>query len=128
VPAQPSILVVEDEVLIRLHLAEELRDAGYTVVEAASGDEAMTLLASLEDVGLMLTDIRMPGTIDGLALASWVRAQFPHIKIVVVSTEVPDSMAQTFDHRFSKPVRLSELLATVRNLLPPAEQSSSHRR
>jgi CheY-like chemotaxis protein len=123
--AQRSILVVEDEVLIRLHLAEELRDAGYTVVEAASGDEAITVLSSVDDIGLVLTDIRMPGDVDGLALANWTRSKFSSIKIVLVSTEVHGGTHQEFDAGFTKPVRFDDLLRCVQKLLPGAEQSGS---
>jgi CheY-like chemotaxis protein len=116
-------LVVEDEVLIRLHVAEELRDAGYTVIEAASGDEAIAVLSSVDDIGLVLTDIRMPGDVDGLALATWTRGKFPSIKIVLISTEVHAGSHQEFDACFTKPVRFDDLLRCVRKLLPGAEQS-----
>lgn len=123
--AQRSILVVEDEVLIRLHLSEELRDAGYTVIEAATGDEAITLLSSVDDVGLLLTDIRMPGSVDGMALASWTRSRFPSIKIIVISTEIRVGSRVDFDACFTKPVRFGELIQCVRNLLPGTEQGHS---
>lgn len=125
--AQRSILVVEDEVLIRLHLAEELRDSGYTVIEAASGDEAITLLSSLDDIGLVLTDIRMPGSVDGMALAYWTRSQFPSIKIVLISTEVHSGTHVEFDACFTKPVRFDDLMRCVGKLLPKTEQGGSPR-
>jgi CheY-like chemotaxis protein len=126
--AQRSILVVEDEVLIRLHLAEELRDSGYNVIEAASGDEAITLLSSVDDIGLLLTDIRMPGNVDGIALANWTRSQFPSIKIVLISTEIRAGSPVEFDACFTKPVRFVELIQCVRKLLPETEQGHSHDR
>ena len=113
--------MVEDEVLIRLHLAEELRDAGYTIVEAASGDEAMTLLSALDDIALVLTDIRMPGSVDGMALANWTRNKFPDVKIILISTEVHRGMRDEFDACFSKPVRFDDLLRCVQKLLPKTE-------
>ncbi|MBS0268671.1 MAG: response regulator [Proteobacteria bacterium] len=116
-----SVLVVEDEVLIRLHLAEELRDAGYTVIEAADGHEAMTLLTSIDGIGLVLTDIRMPGGIDGIDLARWVRAKFPEIKIALVSAEYYSETFAEFDGGFTKPIRIVDLLRRVRQLLPQAE-------
>ncbi|HET6390404.1 response regulator [Hyphomicrobium sp.] len=112
---------MEDEVLIRLHLAEELRDAGYTVCEAADAHEAMTLLSSLDRVRLMLTDIRMPGGLDGMDLARWVRAKFPEIKIVLISAEYIPETSAGFDAGFTKPVRIDDLLRCVRRLLPQAE-------
>ncbi len=114
--------------LIRLHLAEELREAGFTVIEAASGDEAVTLLSSVDEIGLVMTDVRMPGSIDGLALASWTRNKFPSIKIILISTEVHAGMRQEFDACFTKPIRFDELIRRVRQLLPRAEQDGSHGR
>ena len=75
-----TILVVEDEVLLRLDLAHQLRGAGFEVVEADSGDEAVAILKAKGDVDLILSDIRMPGEIDGAALARSVRGQTQNIK------------------------------------------------
>ena len=108
-----------------MHLAEELRDAGYNVIEAANGDEAITLLSSVDDIGLLLTDVRMPGNVDGAALAKWTRNKFPSIKIVLVSTEIHSGMENGFDACFPKPVRFDDLLRSVRKLLPVAEQDRS---
>jgi CheY-like chemotaxis protein len=123
--AQRSILVVEDEVLIRLHLAEELREGNYTVIEAASGDEAVTLLSSVDDIGMVLTDVRMPGNVDGMALAHWTRKVFPSIKIVLISSEVHSGTPQEFDACFAKPIRVDDLMRCVRKLLTFGEQGSS---
>jgi CheY-like chemotaxis protein len=120
--------VVEDEVLIRLHVAEELRELGYAVIEAASGDEAITVLSSVNDIGLVLTDIRMPGDVDGLALANWIRSEFPSLKIILISTEVHAGSRQEFDASFTKPVRFDDLLVCVQKLLPRTEQGGSSAR
>jgi CheY-like chemotaxis protein len=117
--------VVEDEVLIRLHLAEELREAGYTVIEAADGHEAIAVLSSVNDIGLVLTDIRMPGSVDGTALARWLRTEFPRIKIVLISTEIHPGTLQEFDACFTKPIRFDDLMRCVRQLLPQAERGGS---
>ena len=101
-----TILVVEDEVLLRLDLAHQLRSAGFDVIEADSGDEALAILKVKSDVDLILTDIRMPGEIDGAELARSVRAQTQNVKIV--------------DAAFTKPVRIEALLTKVRQLLPPS--------
>jgi CheY-like chemotaxis protein len=55
-----TVLVVEDEVLVRLIIAEELRSAGFQVIEAANADEALAVLANIRDVSLIFSDIRMP--------------------------------------------------------------------
>jgi DNA-binding NtrC family response regulator len=82
--ATAAILVVEDEVLIRMTLAAMLRDEGFTVIEACDADEALVALAATS-IDLLLTDVRMEGSMDGLDLAVQVRSTMPHLKIVVVS-------------------------------------------
>ena len=83
---QPVILVVEDEVLVRLAIADYLRDCGYRVLEAASGDEAVSVLASADlAVDVVFSDVQMPGTRDGFALAHWVRKNRPGVRVVLTS-------------------------------------------
>ena len=72
-----SILVVEDELLLRLDLSSQLRMAGFDVIEADTGDEALRVLANEIDVELVLTDIRMPGSTDGMGLAKMDQATSP---------------------------------------------------
>ena len=67
-----TILIVEDEALVRVIGSDALEDAGYDVLEAASADEALRLLDANDDVRLLFTDIRMPGKLDGLQLANLV--------------------------------------------------------
>lgn len=83
----PVVLVVEDEVLIRLATSDELRDIGFEVVEAANADEAMRYLRTSR-VDAVLTDVRMPGTMDGLELARIVRKQYPDVAVFIVSGHV----------------------------------------
>jgi CheY-like chemotaxis protein len=80
-----SILLVEDEPIIRSDLAGELRTAGHRVIDVESGDEAVDALKSDKSIQIVVTDLRMPGTIDGVALANWISRERPDIKIVVVS-------------------------------------------
>ena len=70
-----AVLVVEDEILVRLTMADCLRAAGYVVVEAANATEALAVLTSGEPVDVIFTDVRMPGAMDGLMLARWVHEQ-----------------------------------------------------
>ncbi|MBC7767759.1 MAG: response regulator [Phycisphaerales bacterium] len=67
-----TVLVVEDEVLVRLALADDLRARGYTVIEAASGDEARKLVLAGVEFDLIVSDITMPGELDGADLARWL--------------------------------------------------------
>jgi CheY-like chemotaxis protein len=114
-----TILVVEDEMLLRLDLAHQIRSAGFEVIEADSGDEALTVLKAKRDVDLILTDIRMPGEIDGAGLARSVRGQTQNIKIVVLSAYIDTQQELPVDAAFAKPVRMEALLSKVRELLPP---------
>lgn len=88
------ILLVEDEVLIRLMLADELRDAGHQVIEASDADEALVILeASLPD--LIISDVRMPGSIDGMGLLALVRASQPALPVIITSAHLDPAHAQS---------------------------------
>jgi CheY-like chemotaxis protein len=117
------ILVVEDEILIRLSMADDLRHAGFTVIEASNAEEALSVLSTTPDISLVVTDIRMPGRIDGLGLANWVRRHAPRIKVAIASANIEMGMDQSFDAVFSKPILPRDLIAGVRQLLPRGEQS-----
>lgn len=79
------ILVVEDEVLIRLDVSDFLRGEGFDVVEAASADEAIAVMAAGEHVSLVFTDVQMPGSVDGLGLVRWIRRHRPGVPVIVTS-------------------------------------------
>ncbi|MGD0633303.1 MAG: response regulator [Beijerinckiaceae bacterium] len=81
----PLVLVVDDEPLIRWVNADVLTDAGFAVIQAANGDEALELLQSHRDVRVVFTDVEMPGLIDGFALAGRIERQWPEIGVVVTS-------------------------------------------
>ena len=80
-----SVLVVEDEALIRLILVDALRDAGLVVFEAANAAEALVILQGRSSIYLMFTDIDMPGAADGLALSQMVSERWPAVLIVITS-------------------------------------------
>lgn len=82
---RPIVLVVEDDFLIRSHAAEMIADAGYDVVEAGTADEAISILQVRPDIHVIFTDIQMPGSMDGLELAHFVRGRWPQIKIIATS-------------------------------------------
>jgi DNA-binding NtrC family response regulator len=115
-----TILVVEDETLIRMISAEMLEDAGFKVIEAESADEALDVLERAEDVQVLFTDIRMPGSMDGLELAALVHKRWPNIKLLLTSGhrslapgEVPD------EGRFvPKPYSLTAVVREIREMLP----------
>lgn len=78
------ILVVEDEFLIRCMLSEELRDAGYQVIEACDATEAISLLQTISP-DLIISDVRMPGPLDGMGLLARVRATTPTLPVIMIS-------------------------------------------
>jgi len=114
-----TVLVVEDEVFIRMVSVDVLEDAGYTVIEAESADEAVRVLESGELVSLLFTDIRMPGRMDGLELAALVNSSWPSVHLLVTSghcrlsdDEIPDG------GRFlPKPYQPAHVVAQIRDIL-----------
>lgn len=83
--SKASVLVVEDEALVRMAIVHRLEEEGFFVLEASNADEALEILVTNLDVRLVFTDVDMPGTMDGIKLASAVRDRWPPIKIVVTS-------------------------------------------
>ena len=83
-----KILVVEDEPLIRLGLASAIEEAGYVVVEAANASDAIKLLEADHSIRLVMTDVDMPGGMDGIRLAHYVRDRWPPIQLIVISGKV----------------------------------------
>jgi CheY-like chemotaxis protein len=122
-----TILVVEDDVLTRMAMSDELREHGYWVIEAATADEALTVLQGPTRVDLLLTDMRMPGAVDGCGLARHVRAALPFVKIVMVSGQAPEPEAYSvLDGYLAKPVAPSHLASYLMTLTPtglPTEAS-----
>ena len=80
-----AIVIVEDDVLANEHLEFILQQAGYEVFSATSADEAAELLDDHEDVQLLVTDINLPGTVDGLKLAAAVKARRPEMNIIITT-------------------------------------------
>ena len=81
------VLVVEDEILIRMVIADYLRGCGYRVIEAASADEAMVILQHTElDVDVVFSDIEMPGSMDGFELSKWLRANRPGVDVILAGS------------------------------------------
>ena len=117
---RPTILVVDDDLLIRMDLMAALEDTGlFHVIEAASADRAIKLLETRADIRLVITDIEMPGSMDGLALLAVIRARWPPVRLMVIS-----GMASAYRDRidpdvplFNKPCVHHELVARTLELL-----------
>jgi CheY-like chemotaxis protein len=82
----PTVLVVADEVLVRMAVSDYLRECGYNVVETGDAHEAIEVMTSDVAVDVAFSDIAMPGSLDGFGLAQWIRRERPDIKVVLSSS------------------------------------------
>jgi DNA-binding NtrC family response regulator len=116
---KPTILIVEDEILIRLASADYLRNGGYRVLEASNAIEAQSVFAVGEPIELVFSDVSMPGTMSGIALARWVQHQFPDVKVLLTAGEsgTEEASALSDGPFLRKPYSHDILLAKVRHLL-----------
>lgn len=113
-----SVLVVEDEALVRMDVSDRLSEDGFEVYEAATADDAIRLLEAHSDIQILFTDIDMPGTMDGLKLSAYVRDRWPPVRIVVTSghrmvdaVDLPDGGVF-----YSKPYNYTEVAQSFREL------------
>ena len=113
------VLVVEDEMLLRMRAVDMVEDAGYTSVEAMDADEAVAILESRSDIALMFTDIQMPGSMDGLKLAQTVHKRWPPIKIILVSGQLKlANIDIPADSRFfGKPLQAKVMIAQMQSMI-----------
>jgi two-component sensor histidine kinase/CheY-like chemotaxis protein len=115
----PNVLIVEDEMLLRMRAVDIVEDAGFHPVEAVNADEAMSILESRSDISLLFTDIQMPGSMDGLKLAHAVHDRWPSIKIILVSGQVkPSDAEKPEDSRFfGKPLSVEQIIAELQEMV-----------
>jgi DNA-binding NtrC family response regulator len=113
--ARASVLVVDDEPMIRLIITEGLADAGFDVLEAENADDALDVLDSDSRVGTLITDVKMPGRLDGLDLAELVASRWEHISLVVLSGDAyfKDQRLPSKAAILQKPITLDALLRHV---------------
>ena len=109
--ARRKVLVVEDELLVRLDLSEAIKLSGRDVVHVSSADAALKVLQKDETIGVVLTDIKMPGRMDGIELAEQIRLRWPSIRVVISSGNIAtDVRCQNLEAALlTKPYRLTEL-------------------
>jgi two-component sensor histidine kinase len=114
-----AVLVVEDEMMLRMRAVDIVEDAGFTAVEAVNADDAMTILESRSDIELLFTDIQMPGSIDGLHLAHAVHERWPLIKIILVSGQLKLTEGdKPADSRFfGKPLGVKQMIAEMQDMM-----------
>jgi DNA-binding NtrC family response regulator len=118
----PAVLVVEDEVLIRLVIADYLRECGFKVYEAATALEAIEVLESDQaSIDLVFTDIRLPGEINGFALGQWVRANRPGLPVILTSgdSKKSDAAKELCENEpfFAKPYDVELVVARIRSTI-----------
>src|ERR1700730_4084351 len=109
------VLVVEDEPLVRMVAAETLAKAGYLILEAGTGDEALQIITAGAPLSAVVTDIEMPGALDGLELAKAIETRWPEIAIVIISGRrlpAPDELPQKAVF-LPKPYSPGRLIAAV---------------
>jgi len=114
---RPVVLIVE--VLVRIGTRAALDTAGFDVIEAGDADEAIAILAARKNVRLIFTDIHMPGSMDGLKLAHFVRNRWPPVKIVATSgrARIAESDLPEGGRFVPKPYSAAEITATLRELI-----------
>ena len=112
------VLVLDDEPLQRMTLADMLYDAGFWTVEAADADQALHILESRDDIRIVFLDIVLPHGIDGLALARLVRRRWPHIRIVLASGKMyaPEASLPEDAVFFHKPYRSRDVVPVLHRM------------
>ena len=115
-----TILLVEDQTLVRLALAHHLEECGYNVLEAEDADQALILLERHPEIDVVFTDVQMPGSMDGLGLARWVVEHRPRIAVMVTSGHTAqETLAKELCQAkaFSKPYDFGEVTLHIREAI-----------
>jgi CheY-like chemotaxis protein len=128
----PTVLVVEDEVLIRLVIADYLRECGYRVHEAANAAEAVVVLESpTVTIDIVFSDVQMPGEMDGFGLARWVRVHQPDVRVILTSSvERSADIAATLCEAgplLEKPYEPTGVVERIRQLIAKSNTGPSSR-
>lgn len=124
----PTILVVEDEILARLAISDYLRECGYKVFEAGDVAEAKSVLGADVGVEVVFTDVQMPGSEDGFALATWIREHHPTVQVIITSGWVAaDRKARELCHEgpiVHKPYEHDAVLRRIQELVRKRQTNS----
>jgi CheY-like chemotaxis protein len=126
-----TVLVLDDDVLVRMPICQYLRDCGYRVLEAASADEAAIIVEKVDvQVDVVLADIEMPGRMNGFGFAQWARSAHPELNIVLAGT--PERAAQAAGELCEhgpvlvKPYDHKIVLDRIKRLLAARARQASH--
>jgi DNA-binding response OmpR family regulator len=128
IPSLETILFVEDEILIRNDMAEFLRQADYRVSEAATSEEALDALKLKPAIDLVITDVRLPGQLDGLALAGWIRVNRPGVQVIVQTGDATVELSEDLEEFapiLRKPFTGRDLLDRVKLALARGRSSNA---
>jgi len=120
-PAKPAVIVVEDEPLLLLDDMCLFEEAGFEAVPAANAAEALTILEDRSDIKVVVTDISMPGAMDGLELCATIRDRWPPVDFILISGHAPPD-PQVLPQRavfLAKPVEVAALLKHLKAFMPP---------
>jgi len=112
----PIVLVVEDDDMVRLTTVDYLESSGYLVLEAENAEKAMAWFGR-QDIDLMFTDVQMPGDMDGIALAEWVRANHPTVRTLVTSGVASELARYASGLMVAKPYDLNAVHARIQTAL-----------
>jgi two-component system, response regulator PdtaR len=118
-PLTTGVLIVEDEFLLRLVAAEFFGDAGFKVYEASNADEAIAVLELHDDIRAVFTDVNMPGSMDGLKLAHYVRGRWPPVKLILTSghTRPRAEDLPAGSGFFGKPYQLEKIAGSLQAMI-----------
>lgn len=116
--ALPAVLVVEDEPLIRLEAVDTIEDVGFRTYDAGSADAALKILETQDDIGVLFTDVDMPGSMNGIKLASYVRERWPSVAIIIASGIVDGDKAELPEGAlfFPKPYPTTRIVAALHEI------------
>ena len=113
-----AILVVEDEVLLRLDISHYLRARGYNIIEANSAARAIQILRSDSGVDVVFTDIRLPGMVDGIDLANYIQRHHPHVAVLITTGHaLSKELPQFFGPLIAKPYEPAHVLKLIEDKL-----------
>lgn len=112
-----TLLVVDDDAHLRSLTADTLRHAGFTVVEAENTDVALTYVRAARPLGLVFTDVTLPGSVDGIGLAKIVLAEFPQVKVIITSGNPVDELLPEGIVFLRKPYILGRVITAIRHEL-----------
>ncbi|MCO6387081.1 response regulator [Aliihoeflea sp. 40Bstr573] len=121
-----TVLVVEDELFIRINIADYHRDCGFHVVEAATGDDAKAVIESGRTIHVVFSDVQMPGKLDGFGLARWIRQHRPDIH-VILNSGMANAAEKAGDlcedgPLMAKPYDEAQVMARIQQMLRAANQ------